>query len=76
MIEKSVLKHESENVNCSVVSNSLRPHGIDLPGSSVHGILQAQILEWVAIHFSTGSFYPEIESVSPALQADYGATNC
>ena len=23
-----------------------------LPGSSVHGILQAQILEWVAIPFS------------------------
>ena len=27
------------------------------PGSSVHGILQARILEWVAIPFS-GGFYP------------------
>jgi len=26
------------------------------PGSSVHGILQARILEWVAISFSRGSF--------------------
>ena len=26
-----------------------------LPGSSVHGILQARILEWVAISFSRGS---------------------
>ena len=26
-----------------------------LPGSSVHGILQARILEWVAIAFSRGS---------------------
>ena len=26
------------------------------PGSSVHGILQARILEWGAIHFSMGSF--------------------
>ena len=26
------------------------------PGSSVHGILQARILEWVAIAFSRGSF--------------------
>ena len=26
-----------------------------LPGSSVHGSLQARILEWVAIHFSGGS---------------------
>ena len=25
-----------------------------LPGSSVHGILQAKILEWVAISFSRG----------------------
>ena len=28
------------------------------PGSSVHGILQARILEWVAIPFSRGSFWP------------------
>jgi len=25
------------------------------PGSSVHGIFQARILAWVAIHFSRGS---------------------
>ena len=37
-------------VSRSVVSNSLQP--MDLPGSSVHGILQARILEWVAIPFS------------------------
>ena len=29
-----------------------------LPGSSVHGILQARILEWIAISFSRGSFQP------------------
>ena len=29
-----------------------------LPGSSVHGILQAKILEWVAIPFSRGSSRP------------------
>ena len=28
------------------------------PGSSVHGILQARILEWVAITFSRGSSWP------------------
>ena len=28
------------------------------PGSSVHGILQARILEWVAISFSGGSSQP------------------
>ena len=29
---------------------------MDLPGSSVRGILQARTLEWVAISFSGGSF--------------------
>ena len=28
------------------------------PGSSVHGILQARILEWVAMSFSRGSSWP------------------
>ena len=28
------------------------------PGSSVHGILQARILEWIAISFSRGSYWP------------------
>ncbi len=30
----------------------LWPHGLQLPGSSVHGILQARVLEWGAIAFS------------------------
>ena len=41
-----------------------------LAGSSVHGILQARILEWVAISFSGGLPDPGIEPGSPALQAD------
>ena len=40
---------------CSVVSDSLQPHRLQLPGSSVHGIFQARVLEWVAISFSRGS---------------------
>ena len=31
------------------------PRDYSLPGSSVHGILQTRILEWVAISFSRGS---------------------
>ena len=31
------------------------PVPLILPGSSVHGILQARILEWIAISFSRGS---------------------
>ena len=34
------------------------PMECSLPGSSVHGIFQARILEWVAISFSRASFRP------------------
>ena len=34
------------------------PVDCSLPGSSVHGILQARILEWAAIPFSRGSSQP------------------
>ena len=40
------------------------------PGSSVLGILQARILEWVASLFSKDLPDPGIETGSPALQAD------
>ena len=41
-----------------VVSDSLQPLDCSLPGSSVHGISQARILEWVAISSSKGSSHP------------------
>ena len=34
------------------------PVDFSLPGSSVHGIFQAKVLEWVAISFSRGSSWP------------------
>ena len=40
------------------------------PGSSVRGILQERILEWVAIPFSQGFPNPGIKPRSPTLQAD------
>ena len=43
------------------------------PGSSIHGILQARIVEGVAMPFSRGYSDPGIQHtspVSPALQAD------
>ena len=40
------------------------------PGSSVHGILQTRILEWVVIPFSRDLPHPGIEPSSSALQAD------
>ena len=37
---------------------------------TVHGILQARMLEWVAFPFSRGLLIPGIKPRSPALQAD------
>ena len=34
------------------------PIDCSLPGSSVHEIFQATVLEWIAISFSRGSFQP------------------
>ena len=54
--------HLSTNVCCGcaqspVMPDSLRPHGLQCSplSSFVHGILQAAILEWVAIFSSRGS---------------------
>ena len=58
---------EYEGETCSVVSNSLWPHGLY---STVPGILQARVLEWVAFPFSRGSSQPRDPSRSHALQAD------
>ena len=50
------------------MSDSLLSHGLDSPpGSSVHGISQARILEWVASSFSRGSSWLRDEPASPAL---------
>ena len=46
-------------LSCSFVSDSLRPLDCSLPGSSVHGVFQARILEQVAISFSRGSSWPK-----------------
>ena len=47
---------------CVLVAQSCQtlcdPMDCSLPGSSVHGILQARILKWVAISYSRGSSRP------------------
>ena len=48
------LKSESEVAqSCPTLCD---PMDCSLPGSSLHGILQARVLEWVAISFSRGIF--------------------
>ena len=53
--KKSHFKHAKLLQLCLTLCN---PMDHSPPGSSVHGILQARILEWVAIPFSRGSSWP------------------
>ena len=46
------------------------PMDCSLPGASVHGIVQARVLEWVAISYYRTSPDPGMELRSPALQVD------
>ena len=57
-------------VSHSIVSDSCDPMDCSPPGSSVHRILQARILEWVATPFSRGSSQCRDQTQSHALQAD------
>ena len=52
-------------VSRSAMSDSCNPIDRSLPGSSVHGILQTRILEWVAISFSRRIF--PIQGSNPGL---------
>ena len=57
---------------------SCDPMGCSPPGSSVHGILQASILEWVAMPSSRGSSWPGIEPgclMSPELAGGFFTTS-
>ena len=48
----------------SVMSDLCNPMDCSLPGSSVHGVLQARILEWVAISSSEYLSDPGIKPTS------------
>ena len=57
-----------ENILVIQLCPVLRPHGLcSPPGSSIHEILQARIVEWVAIPFSRGFSQPRDPTGSPAL---------
>ena len=53
---------------CSVISSSFCPLDYNPPSSSVHGVLQARILKWVAISFSKGSSPPKDLSPDPGIK--------
>ena len=47
------------------------PMNCSLPGSSVHGILQARILKWLAIPFSKGSSQPRDQTQVSCIAGDW-----
>ena len=53
---------------------TLRPRGLYPPSSSVHGILQARILEWVAISSSRGSFQPRDQTCVSCIAGEFFTT--
>ena len=64
-------------LSCSVVSVAQScptlhdPVDCSLPGSSVHGILQGRILQWVATSSSRGSFQPRNRTLLLRCSSDY-----
>ena len=66
--------HAKSLQSCSTLCN---PMDYSPPSSSVHGILQARILEWVALLSSRGSSQPRDEPgslISPALAGGFFTT--
>ena len=51
-------EHRKSSDGLVTMSDSCNPKDYSLPGSSVHRILQARILEWIAISFFRGSSWP------------------
>ena len=61
---------ESESEVVQLCPTICDPMDCSLSGSSIHGIFQARVLEWIAIAFSRGSSLPRDRTLPPALQAD------
>ena len=59
-------------VQCSSVAQSCStlcdPMDGSLPGSSVHGIFQTTVLEWVAISFSTSPGGPDLNDYKDLVE--------
>ena len=56
------------------MSNYLWPLDCSSPSSSVQEVLQARMVEWVAISFFTGSPQTRIQPTSPALAGKFFTT--
>ena len=61
---KYEVKWSEVTQSCPTLCN---PVDCSPPGSTVHGILQARILEWVTISFSRGSSWPRDRTQVPHI---------
>ena len=59
---RALLIGESESEVAQLWLTLCNPMDCSLPGSSVHGIFQAIVLEWIAISFSRGSSQPRAQT--------------
>ena len=68
------VRHNWSDLAAAAVANLYltfcEPMHYSLPGSSVHGILPARILKWVAIFFPEDLPNPGIKPTSPTWQVD------
>ena len=63
------IKRESEVAqSCPTLSDSM---DYSLPGSSVHGIFQARVLEWGAIAFSAGNMLRTTKRIKQGIKSDW-----
>ena len=78
MTESHILKFNSTErkkvKSLSHVQLFFNPMDCSLPGSSVHGILQARILEWAAISFSMGSSRPRDQTCISCITGRFFTT--
>ena len=70
-----IFKDIQDSGVCVLVAQSCpalcNPMDCSPPGSSVHGILQARILRWVAISFSRGSSQPRDQTQVSCIAGRY-----
>ena len=64
---KSIGKESEVSQSCLTLCD---PMDCSLPGSSVHGIFQAIVLEWIYFSFSRGSSQHRDQTQSPTLYTD------
>ena len=63
-----------ENVSLSHAQFCVTPMDCGLPGSSVHGIIQVRILEWVAVPFSRECSL--LQGIFPSQGSNPGLPHC